>query len=49
MSAVEVASRQEGSGPPLYMVHGIGSRKEHWDPLIEAFKGSFTCVSCHAT
>ena len=30
MSAVEVAYRVEGSGPPLYMVHGIGSRKEHW-------------------
>ena len=45
MSAVEVAYRCEGSGPPLYMVHGIGSRKEHWKQLIEVFKGSFTCVS----
>lgn len=45
MSAVEVACRQQGSGPPLYMVHGIGSRKEHWNPLIEVFAESFTCVS----
>jgi 3-oxoadipate enol-lactonase len=45
MGSVEVAHRCEGSGPPLYMVHGIGSRKEHWDPLIDAFKESFTCVS----
>jgi len=42
MSAVDVAHRQAGSGPPLYMVHGIGSRKEQWNPLIDASKGDFT-------
>ena len=45
MSAVEVTFRQEGSGPPLYMVHGIGSRKEHWNALIEVLGEHFTCVS----
>ena len=40
-----MAFRQEGSGPPLYMVHGIGSRKEHWNALIEVLGEHFTCVS----
>ena len=45
MSAIDVAYRQQGSGPPVYLVHGIGSRKEQWDPLIAAFEAEFTCVS----
>ena len=45
MSAVEVAASARGEGPPLYLVHGIGSRKEQWIPLIEALEGEFTCVS----
>lgn len=45
MSAVEVAASVRGEGPPLYLVHGIGSRKEQWIPLIEALEGEFTCVS----
>lgn len=42
---MDVAYRQTGNGPALYMVHGIGSRKEHWNPLIEVFRESFTCIS----
>jgi 3-oxoadipate enol-lactonase len=45
MSAVEVSYRVEGSGPALYMVHGIGARKTAWDALIEDLKNHFTCVS----
>ena len=45
MSAVEVSYRVEGSGPALYMAHGIGSRKTGWDAIIEGLKDSFTCVS----
>lgn len=45
MSAVDVASSVRGSGPPLYLVHGIGSRKEQWNPLIAVLEGEFTCVS----
>ena len=45
MSAVDVACAVEGSGPPLYLVHGIGSRKTHWNALIAQFKSEFTCVS----
>ena len=45
MSAIEVSYRIQGNGPPLYMVHGIGSRKTTWDSLIAALQEHFTCVS----
>ena len=45
MPAINVSYRIEGSGPPLYMVHGIGSRKITWDPLIADLSADFTCVS----
>ncbi len=45
MSAVEVAYTVEGAGPPLYMVHGIGSRRVTWNALVEDLKADFTCVS----
>ena len=44
MSAVEVSYRFDGSGPPLYMVHGIGSRRRTWDAFLPALKPHFTCV-----
>lgn len=34
-----------GDGPPVYMVHGIGSRKETWQPIIDALAPEFTCVA----
>ena len=45
MSAVDVAHSVRGNGPPLYLVHGIGSRKEQWNTLIDALEGEFTCVA----
>ena len=45
MTAVDVAYRVEGSGPPLYLVHGIGARKTTWDELIAGLSDAFTCVS----
>ena len=44
MSAVDVSYRVDGQGPPLYMVHGIGSRKTVWDGLIPGLREHFTCV-----
>ena len=44
MSAIEVNYAIEGSGPPLYMVHGIGSCKEGWLELVAHLKDAFTCV-----
>lgn len=45
MTAVDVSYRIEGEGPPVYMVHGIGSRKITWDGIIPALKDRFSCVS----
>jgi len=45
MSPVDVAHKIEGEGPIVYFVHGIGSRKESWTPLVEVLKNEFTCVT----
>lgn len=45
MSAVDVAYSVNGSGPALYMAHGIGSRKEMWRPIVDGLSDSFTCVT----
>ena len=45
MSAVTVDFAIEGEGPPLYMVHGIGSRKVTWRRLIPHLVDQFTCVT----
>lgn len=44
MSAIDVTYSVEGSGPPLYMVHGIGSCKEGWLELVAHLQDEFTCV-----
>ena len=36
--------RVSGSGPPLYLVHGIGSRHSTWDGIVPALESRFTCV-----
>jgi pimeloyl-ACP methyl ester carboxylesterase len=41
---IDVSYEIAGQGPALYMVHGIGSRKTTWAPLVEALKNDFTCV-----
>ena len=45
MSAVAVDFAMEGQGPPLYMIHGIGSRKVTWSGLVSHLMGQFTCVT----
>jgi pimeloyl-ACP methyl ester carboxylesterase len=45
MTAVDVSYHIEGQGPPLYLVHGIGSRKTTWNEIIDGLKDEFTCVS----
>ena len=34
MNAIDVAYTIEGDGPPLYKVHGIGSRRATWTGLV---------------
>lgn len=45
VSAVDVDYVMSGEGPPVYMVHGIGSRKTMWQPMIDALSAQFTCVA----
>ena len=45
MSSIDVAYDVLGAGPPLYMVHGIGSRITTWQTLTEILSTDFTCVS----
>lgn len=45
MSVIDVSYRIRGEGPPLYLVHGIGSRKTTWDELIDGLEDRFTCIS----
>jgi len=45
MTAIEVAHEVTGSGPALYMVHGIGSRKSTWAPIVDRLADRYTCVT----
>ncbi len=42
--SIDVSYEVTGTGPALYMVHGIGSRKTTWAKLVAALSDSFTCV-----
>ena len=44
MGAIDVSYTVSGQGPPLYMVHGIGSRRVTWDGLLAGLEDHFTCV-----
>jgi pimeloyl-ACP methyl ester carboxylesterase len=44
MGAIDVSYTISGQGPPLYMVHGIGSRRVTWDDLLPGLEDHFTCV-----
>jgi len=35
----------DGSGPPLFMVHGIGARRTSWAGLTRHLKDDFTCIA----
>jgi len=43
--AVDCVHVVEGKGPPLFMVHGIGSRRSGWAALTEHLKDDFTCIA----
>ena len=46
MMAVDLSYAITGSGPALYLVHGIGSRKATWNGLVPALSKQYTCVTC---
>jgi len=35
----------EGNGPPVFLVHGIGARRQGWAGLVEHLKSDFKCIS----
>ena len=45
MAAVGLSYEITGVGPPLYLVHGIGSRKLGWAGLLPHLEDRFTCVT----
>ncbi len=45
MTAMECVHSVEGDGPALFLVHGIGSRRQAWNGVISHLKDDFTCIS----
>lgn len=44
-AAVDCAHWVEGSGPALFMVHGIGSRGSAWRRIVEQLSHTYTCIT----
>jgi len=42
---IDSAFSVEGSGPPLFLIHGIGASRHSWDGLISHLKSGFRCIS----
>lgn len=45
MTAINCVSTVRGHGPALFLIHGIGSRRQTWDEVIDALEDEFTCIS----
>ena len=45
MAAISSAYSVEGSGPPLFLIHGIGASRHSWDGLIRHLAPHFRCIS----
>lgn len=44
-SPIACAYTVEGSGPTLFLIHGIGARRATFAKLVEGLKDRFTCIS----
>lgn len=42
---VQSAFSVEGSGPPLFLIHGVGASRHSWDGLVAHLRASFRCIS----
>ena len=40
-----LASTIEGHGPPLVLLHGLGSSRSVWQPVVPALAEDFTPIS----
>lgn len=46
MSAVvDLAYSVEGSGPPLFLIHGVGASRHSWDGLLPHLRSDFRCIA----
>jgi len=45
MAAIDCVSTVRGNGPALFLIHGIGSRRQTWGQIIDALQDEFTCIS----
>jgi len=45
MAAIDCISTVRGTGPALFLIHGIGSRRQTWEQIIDALQDEFTCIS----
>jgi pimeloyl-ACP methyl ester carboxylesterase len=45
MAAIDCVSTVHGNGPALFLIHGIGSRRQAWEQIIDALQDEFTCIS----
>ena len=43
--SIDCAYSIEGSGPVLFLIHGIGARRATFTKLVEGLKDRFTCIS----
>src|SRR5688500_16651623 len=43
--AIDCAYSIQGSGPALFLIHGIGARRATFAELVEGLKDRFTCIS----
>lgn len=39
-----IAWEEEGSGPPIVLVHGLTEDRRGWDPVVELLRDDFRCV-----
>ena len=41
----ELAYTRKGSGEPLVLIHGIGHRRQAWDPVFEHLAESYDVIA----
>ena len=45
MTSVDCSYSIKGSGPAVFLVHGIGARKTSWNEVCKYLENDFTCIS----
>ena len=45
MAAIDCVASVRGSGPALFLIHGIGSRRQTWEQIVDLLQGEYTCIS----